>query len=129
MLTVLMTDEDSLTERIVALNLDVPWSTKRRLRGVVRELEDLAKKASMTSVLVHLVQTADARAMAGQFPDAVVRRRRRETTTRAEPLSTWVAGDRSKKKRRRLKELSRSKTTSPLAGAALRAGIPRKPQP
>lgn len=83
MLSVPMIEPEGTPERLVALNLDIPWSTKRRLRGIARELEDLGKKATMTSVLVHLVATADARAMADHFPDVVVRRRQRTATARS----------------------------------------------
>lgn len=83
MLSVPMRHPKAAPERLVALNLDVPWSTKKRLRAVAHELEDLEKKATMTSVLVHLVAAADARAIADHFPDVVVRRRRRSTTARS----------------------------------------------
>lgn len=73
-----MADRPESAERVVALNLDVPLATKRRLQDIARELEDIhERRASMTSVLVHLVAQAEARELAEHFPEAAVRVRRR----------------------------------------------------
>ena len=52
----------------MALNLDVPWSTKKRLRAVAHELEDLEKKATMTSVLVRSRSGGRCQSDSGSLP-------------------------------------------------------------
>ena len=50
------------------LGLNVPRQTKVRLRKLQAELEEHGRKATLQSIVVHLIETANSSDMVGAFP-------------------------------------------------------------